>query len=391
MIALLLLVQDVTYYRVDRLIPIAGYEIENAWFAVEKGKIKAFGGLDTFAPEEGAPVFLGGVCMPGIVDAGTPTNAVPNGNEESSEVTPAVRALRLFDPSATDVQRLRQQGVTTYFIAPGSRNVVGGLASVIKLNGRTAETMAIREDVTLAAAMGRDPSSGNWAPRGFGTPGMYSRRPTTRMGVVYEFRRAFLQANEAREAPSKADDPGTAVLIRALERKLPVRIVARRATDIETAIRLAREFSLSIQIEGAQEAGEFVETIKTQKIPVIFHPHVRVDRIGGPEGTEPRLDTFMKLADGTAPVALVGQGVEEGEGPLAMGTFLSRFGAKREAILKALTLWPAQILGVGDRVGTIEAGRDADLLFLSGDPLQATTRIEAVMIDGKVIEGKVTK
>lgn len=394
MIALLLaLAQDVTVYRVDRLIPIAGDEIENGWVAVERGKIKAFGGADTFAPEEGAAVveLPGLVCMPGIVDAGTPSNAVPVGNEESSEVTPAVRALRLLDPSAPDIQRLRKQGVTTYCISPGSRNVVGGLASVIKLRGRTSEAMTLREDVVLAAAMGRDPSSGNWAPRGFGSPNLYARRPTTRMGVVYEFRRAFLEAKQAREAPSTADDPGTAVLIRALERKLPVRITARRATDIETAIRLARELSLSIQIEGAQEAEAFAEAIRTQKIPVIFHPHVRHDQVGGPEGTEPRLDTFSLLADGSVPVALVGQGVGEGEGPLTMAAYLARFGAKRDAVLKALTLWPAQILGVSDRVGTIEAGRDADLIFLTGDPLQATTRIEAVMIDGQVIEGKLTK
>lgn len=384
---------DITVYKVGRLIPVASEEIVGAWVSVENGKIKAFGKVDdTFSPPEGATVVdLGdAVCMPGIVDAGTPAGVYPITNEESSEITPNVRAVRLIDPGAVGFKRLVQLGVTSYCISPGSRNVIGGLASVVKLRGRTVEAMTLREDVALAAAMGQDPSVGNRAPRG-GTPNMFSRRPTTRMGVVYEFRRAFIRANQAIERPADEADPGTKELVRALERKLPVRVTARRATDIETALRLAGEFGLQIHIDGGQEAFKLAETLKTKRIAVIFHPHIRTDQTRGREGTEPRLTTFNLLTDGDLPVAIVGQGVDEAQGPLAMAAYLVRYGATREAVLRALTIHPAQILGVGDRVGSIAAGRDADLLFLSGDPTQITSRVTAVMIDGQVIHGKMSK
>lgn len=386
MIALLLLIQEpATVYRVGRLIPVASEEIRGAWISVEGGKIKAFGPLP---PPEGARVVdLGeAVCMPGLVDAGTPADVLPAPNEESSEITPDLRALRLLDPSAHGLRRLRRDGVTTYAVSPGSRNVIGGLTGVVKLRDGTVEAMTLREEAALHAAMGRDPAMGNFSPR-FGTPTLYARRPTTRMGVAYEFRRAFLKAAERSPDP----DPAAAVLVRCLDKKLPVRVSARRATDIETALQLAAELGLTVQIDGGQEAHLRIELLAARKVPVIFRPTVGTDRVRGAEDSDVRLTTFGRLVGAGLAVAIVGQGTEESEGARAMAARLVRAGADRAAALKALTLWPAELLGVADRVGAIAPGRDADLLFLSGDPLQMTSDVIGVLIDGTPVDGFLTK
>src|SRR5205085_5732021 len=127
-----------------------------------------------------------------------------------------------------------------------------GVASVIKTSGSSRAAMIVREEAALKAAVGPGPSQGNYSPRG-GAATFFARRPTTRMGVAWEFRKAFFDARALKDAAGEID-PGKGLLLQALAGKLPVRISASRVTDLETALQIADELGLTISFEEAQEA-----------------------------------------------------------------------------------------------------------------------------------------
>lgn len=375
LLLLTLCLQDTVTLRAGKIIPVSGPEIEGGYVVIEKGKIKAVGKGDGGA---GAiDLGDGAVIMPGIVDAGTPAWFYTDTNEESSEVTPEVKIARLLDPEAAELKRLRQIGVTTVFAGPGSANVIGGLAAMVKPDGLRAADMLVREDVCLVAAMGDDPQWKNFPPRRTAAS-FYARRPTTRMGVEFEFRRAMT-------------DPQSAVLKRAMKGELAVRFTARRATDIEVALKLSKEFGLKPIIEGGQEAHIIVDLVKAGGASVVLMPAVHTGELYDAEASEARLTTFTTLTKAGIKVALAGRGTAEGDAPLACAAFLRRYGAERTALLRSLTLTPAEMFGVADRVGSLEPGKDADLLVLSGDPLDLTSDLRAVSINGNVIHGKWSK
>lgn len=370
--------QEAVTLRAGKVIPVSGPEIENGFVTIEGGKIKAVGPSTSLGAGSATTIDLGSdaVIMPGLVDAGTPAWLYTDANEESAEVTPDFKIARMLDPEAADFKRLRQMGVTTVYAGPGSANVIGGLAAMVKPHGLRAADMLVREDVCLVAAMGDDPQYKNFPPRRQ-SPSFYARRPTTRMGVEFEFRRAFVA--------------GGATLGRAMKGELPVRFTARRATDIETALKLAKEFGLKPIIDGGQEAHVLVDFVKASGASVVLRPNVHPNELYDQEGSEARVSTFMKLSKAGVKVALAGRGTEEGETPLACAAMLRRCGADRAALLRSLTLTPAELFGVADRVGSLEPGKDADLLVLTGDPLSLTSDVRAVSINGKVIHGKWSK
>ena len=193
------------------------------------------------------------------------------------------------------------------------------------------------------------------------------------MGVAWEFRKAFADAKEG----------GSGVLLRAMEGKLPLRIAASRATDIETVLKLAEEFNLTIVLEEAQEAWKVAETIAARKVPVLLRPEY--GSVDGSEGGEVRFDSLRRLSDKGVRVALLPARADDPESLLGAAMLAAKHGTKRADALRAVTLTPAEILGVSDRVGSLEPGKDGDLVVLSGDPLDPTTRVERVMIGGKTV------
>src|SRR6185503_16574167 len=239
------------------------------------------------------------------------------------------------------------------------------------------------ESAALKAVIGPTPSQGNYSPRG-SMPGFFSRRPTTRMGVAWEFRKAFLDAGR-----DPAGDPGKAVLAQALAGKLPVRIAAGRWTDLETAMQIAEELGLTIVFEEAQEAYKRADVLAKKNIPVLLRLSVNgTAPMYFGEQNEVRLDTFSLLLKAGVKTALLGTGDPRSEGLLPSVSFAVRYGASPADALRAVTLTPAEILGVADRMGSLEAGKDANLVVLSGDPHDLTTRVEKVMIDGRWVYGE---
>ncbi|MBI4563490.1 MAG: amidohydrolase family protein [Planctomycetes bacterium] len=365
-------------FKAARLIPVEGEEMAPAIMIVRNGKIDAVGS-DVSIPEGAHVIDFGpSTLMPGLVDAGLTMWVDGEDNEEASEVTPGYRALDGLNAGARDFQRAVQTGVTTAFVAPGTRNVIGGLGVVLKMAGSSMRDRVLLEDAALKATIGSGPSRGNYPPRGRPPGNVYARRPTTRMGVSWIFRKAFL---DAQSAGTEADG----VLARALRKQLPVRIAASRAMDIESAIYLADEFGLAVSFEEAEEAYRAIDLLVSRKIPVALRPTFQPSGLMSADGSEIRYDTFAALAAAGVPTALLAGGPGEGESLLRMAAFAVRYGASRAQALRAITRTPADMLGVGDRVGSIQPGKDADFLVLTGDPLDPTSRVERVFIGGRQV------
>jgi imidazolonepropionase-like amidohydrolase len=379
LLALALQAEDTIVLTNARILTVSG--VEAKVLVIAGGKIQSLEG----DPPAGARIIdlKGKVIIPGLIDAGCTLGIAGPTNEEGEEVAPQVRIVDSLDPRATDLIRARQGGVTAAFIEPGNRGVIGGLASVVKTAGPSRAAMIVREEAAMKAAIGPGPYQGNFSPRG--TPAtFFSRRPTTRMGVAWEFRKAFFDARRYGEQHHE-EEPGKELLLQAMAGKLPVRIAATRLTDLETALNVAEELGLTIVFEEAQEAWKRADVLAKKNIPVLLRPSM----LAAPpyamgEQLEIRLDAFSILSKAGVKTALLATGDQL----LASVAFAVRHGATPADALRAVTLTPAEILGVEQRMGSLEKNKDADLVVLSGEPHEVTTRVEKVMIGGRWVYGE---
>jgi hypothetical protein len=306
--------------------------------------------------------------MPGIVDANARFGMPGDQNEQASEVTPEVRALRLYDAHSPEAKRALQSGVTTACLTPGSANSVGGLCGVVK----TADGKLVRAAVAMKGALGGDVSARNSGFRSAGElVNMYIRRPNSRMGALFELRYALFQGQRS---PS---------LARVLKGELPLRVHARVENDVRAALTVAEEFGLKrVIIDDGTEAYRVADLLAARSFPVVLGPFAD-PQAELAEGAEGILNSAGLLAGKGVKVAFGSNGGDATR-LLAWAALAARAGLSREAALRAVTLSAAEVSGVADRVGSIQPGRDADLLILSGDPLDVTSRIEAVIVNGKV-------
>jgi imidazolonepropionase-like amidohydrolase len=382
----------ITVFRGARVVPVAQPAIENGVVVVAAGKIRQVGGTDTAIPD-GAEVVdcTGKVITPGLIDAGTTLGLDRrNANEQAAEVTPQVTVLDAIDPTDQRFRKVRANGVTTVQVNPGNANVIGGRGAVLKTQGDTVRQMLVRDECGLRLTMGAEPSSGNRAIRG-GTPtSIYYRRPTTRMGVVWEARKAFYDAIAYREQKTVANgdglpvqDAAMEVLVRALDRKLTVHTTARAEQDIRAALRLAEEFGYETLIEEATEAWRVVQELEAAGVKVLVSaPGSLALPEDARDGAEVRFHTLNLLSAADVPFA-IHTGASLGALDLVHeAMFAVRNGLSPERALAAITIVPAKILGIDDRTGSLAAGLDADLVVWSGDPFDPTTRAESVFIAG---------
>jgi imidazolonepropionase-like amidohydrolase len=368
-----------------RILTVCGAEIPKGSLIIVKGRI-----VDLVPAGERGGVqssnivdLAGKTIIPGLIDAGCTVGIAGVANEDGQEVAPQIRIVDSLDPRSPDLARARQSGVTAALVEPGNRGVIGGVASVIRTAGPSRAGMIVRAESALKGAIGPWPSQGNYSPRG-GAATFFARRPTTRMGVAWEFRKAFLDAKAAREKELR--DPATGLLIQALEGKLPLRIAASRITDLETALQIAEELGLAVSFEEAEESWKCAAMLAKRNIPVLLRPAAGIVPPSGIEPVDVRLDAFTLLTRAGVKTALLPTGGPEGL--LASVALAVRHGASPSDALRAVTLAPAEILGVADRMGSLEKGKDANLVVVSGAPHDLTTRVEGVMIDGRWVFGE---
>lgn len=314
--------------------------------------------------------------------------------DQSSEVIPHESILDAVNLLSDDFEQLCQSGVTSVYLAPDSASVIGARGAVVKTGGPLRQRIVERESA-VRAAMGADPSMKglpNRLPFG-GMAILQTRRPNTRMGVFWVFRKAFYDAQRAARglALHGADQPPVAaipVLNAILAGKVPLRIQARKQHDILAALELAREFGLRVAIDEATEAYQCLPQLKAAEAPVVYGPlffEPRGFRRFVNETDEARWSTPARLETEGIPFALTAQEMRDEEGLIRQAMVARRYGLAEDAALAAVTARPAALLRLEGRIGALQAGADADLVVWSGDPLAATSRVELVMINGKVV------
>jgi len=314
--------------------------------------------------------------------------------EQSSEVIPQTRVIDTVNLRSPDFGRLARGGVTSVFVSPDSAAVISSQGAVVKTGGPISSRV-ITEASAVKAAMGTDPS---WRGMGNSLPNRWNvtfntRRPTTRMGVAWVFRKAFYDADryekgEARHGADVPSEPALRTLERIRHGEIPLRIQARMQQDILSAIRLTQEFGLSFVLEEATEAYRCLSELLEHHIPVVFGPiYVAAPgyRAESAETDHNRLNTFTALVRSGVETALTAQELREEDGLARQAMYAMRDGLSLEQVLPTVTSIPAKLLGLDDKLGTVATGKQADLVLWSGEPFAATSSPSVVMIGGEVV------
>jgi imidazolonepropionase-like amidohydrolase len=333
--------------------------------------------------------------MPGLVEAHCHIGiweekigwAGSDGNEMTDPATPQVRAIDGIKANADEGGMLAalHEGITTAQVLPGSANVIGGTGLVLKTATKTTvDEMLIKDPSGMKIAFGENPK------RVYGTEKKVM--PLTRMGVAGVLRewlqktknymeKKELNAHEPEKVPEK--DLKLEAMIPILRKEIPFRAHAHRADDVATAIRICEEFDVKMSWEHATEGHRIAEYISKKDVPAVWGPSLTSR--GKWEMRELSYDTPLAMYEAGVKFAIQTDAVGSTIRFLPICAALSvKHGLPYDYALKAITQIPAEILGVGDRVGSLEIGKDADLRLLTGDPLDIQTKVKKVIINGKV-------
>ncbi|MGB2863053.1 MAG: amidohydrolase family protein [Sedimentisphaerales bacterium] len=377
---------EVTAIKAGRILTISGEPITDGVILIEDGKIVDIGtGIEI--PEDAAVIDVGkSVVMPGLVDASAVQPIRGDLNEQSSEITPTLRMSDALDPQSKALKRVVQTGVTTLFVSPGWQNVIGGLGVVVKPAGKIPQQMIVKDEAALRIVMDLDSTQGNRIPRREPATNFYYRRPGTRMAIIWMLRKSFFDARQQADS-GQTEDPNLAILSAALKDEIPIHVNARRAIVIRAALKVADEYGLKLILQECTEGYKVAGQLAERKIPVVLGPFYYYPGNMGQyrEGRKVNWNNAGILAEAGVKVALSSGGQTGSIDILTAATFAVRHGMDRDEALKAITITPAEILGVADRVGSLEKGKDADIVVLSGDPLNVTTRVEKVILNGKTV------
>jgi imidazolonepropionase-like amidohydrolase len=385
-----------------RIHTVTGPPIENGILVVNKGKIalvEAARDVGIQLPK-GATIrdAKGLTIIPGLVDTHSHIGiyarpAVPansDGNESSGPVQPGLRAIDAIFPGDPGIRMAVAGGVTTANIMPGSGNVIGGQTLYVKLRGRTIEEMRISDMKVLG---GLKMANGE-NPKGYGRrqPG---QAPGTRMKVAALQREQFVKARDyqrqwadyrkkaagGKEASPPDRDLALESLVEVLEKKRTVHFHSHRADDLMTAMRIAEEFGFELVIHHGTEGYRVADQLARHKIPVSL---TLVDSPGG------KLEAAALLEENAAILEKAGvkiaintdDFITESRFLLRTGAIAVRGGLSEDAALLALTRNPAEMLHLEDRLGSLEKGKDADFVILSGPPFSVYTQVLETYIDG---------
>ncbi len=372
-----------------------GQIVANGTVLIRDGKIVAVG-ADVAVPPGARIVDYGpdAVLVPGLVAADSNYGA-PRPDERSAD--PFLRAADNFDPYASYVFAL-QEGVTSAYLAPARSRLVAGVGAVVKLAGpqETADRL-LRDPASIHGSIGLDARStpGFWRPPvpatvdvGMGV--VKQELPHSLMGAIVALRELFALAQRSEGAPP-ADEygPGVGEELRSLmAQRVPWRITADSAPEIRALLELFSRNGQTFVVDGANEAGDLAAELFAAGASVIVDAPITPNRGGqdrgkDPDARRPRFDAAAKLAAANVRFAIAPpQSGSAGDLRLA-AQLLSRGGLDKEVALRAITLSAAEILGVADRVGSLKAGKDADLAVFSSHPLEGGMAL-AVWVDGEV-------
>jgi imidazolonepropionase-like amidohydrolase len=382
---------EIIAIRAGRIITVSGPVIENGVIVIERGRIIDIRpGSET---PQGARVIDASrqTVIPGLIDVQAPEGD-PSADSNLT-MAPDVLAIDGVDVFDTDRRRL-SVGVTSAVVYPGSRRLVSGQCAIVKTGGSDRDARVLRPSWGLRATLG-DVSKN---PPGLNTPPLppsadhpirpvRRQYPTSRMGQFAELRRLFAEARDPKSDMPKA---ARAAVNEVLAGKRPLVLSARATDDLIKAIRFAEEAGIKLVFVDAEEAGQVADLLALRKIPVLIRSALAPGReVEGDESrpsAEYRRNPELPSELSAAGVSFALQSSDDGSAdPLLLAAYAGRSGLGADAALRAVTLSPAEILGLSDRVGSLEKGKDADLVFLSGSPFASGTTVQRVMIGGEVV------
>ena len=385
---------DVLVVRGQTVYTMAGEPIRDGVVVIEDGTIVAVGSESETEVPAGAKVLEAAVVTPGLVDAHSVVGLAGYLNqrqdqdqlEQSSPVQPELRAIDAYNARERLIEWVRGFGVTTIHTGHAPGALVSGETLIAKTRGDTVAEAVLVPTAMIAATLGESAVSSE--PK---------KAPGTRGKLAAMLRAELVKAQEhaakrerAEEDERPARDLRLESLGRVLSGELPLLVTADRQQDITTALRLQKEFGFRLVLDSAADAHLLIDEIRAAGIPVIVHPTMA--RASG-ERENLSMETAALLADAGIPIAL--QSGYESYVPktrvvLYEAAIAASRGLGRERALGAITIDAARLLGVDDRVGSLEVGKDGDLALYDGDPFEYTSHCEAVVIDGEVYPGEQT-
>ena len=369
---------------------MAGEDLPNGCILVDDAGKIAQVGLELTAPE-GATVIdaEGRLLTPGCIDAhchiGLDNEATgwegKDYNEMVDPITPQMRAIDSINPMDESFPNALQGGVTSACTGPGSANVVGGTFAAIKLHGKRVDNMIIKEPVAMKCAFGENPK------RCYGQSG--KKAPMTRMGTASLLRELLMKTQ--RYMQDKENDKNPAfnmkleAMIPVLKKEIPLKAHAHRADDIFTSIRIAREFDVDITLDHCTDGALIADELAKEGLWAFVGPSL---------GSKSKIELAHKSF--TTPAVLHEAGVKTciiTDAPVIPLQYLPmcaglavNAGLDAEVAWKAITINPAQAIGIADRVGSLEVGKDADMVIWTADPLKNIGgEAWITIVDGKIV------
>jgi imidazolonepropionase-like amidohydrolase len=381
-----------------RVVPVEGEPVDGGTVLIIDGKIAAVGGPDLKPPPGAELVDASGKwVLPGLVDAHTHLGAREEGegwaghdtNELTGPVQAHVRVLDAINPADEGFRDAVAGGVLTAGITPGSGNPIGGQTVAIHCWGRTVDDMVLRSPAGMKSALGENPKR---------VLGERRVNPSSRLGTAAAIRTALVDAlnylekqedqdpaqSAERMRPVPSRDLKLEALGRVLRREIPWRQHCHRADDIATALRLAREFGYDLVIDHGTEAYLIADKIAAAGVPVVTGPLITArskvelrNRTMANPGLLAAAGITVAIATDhpVVPVHLL----------IVQAALAVRDGLDRAAALRAVTINPARIMRVADRIGSLAPGKDADVTVWSGDPLDVMSRVELAFIAGREV------
>ena len=358
--------------------------------AFSNGKITAIG-KDIKAKKSDEVIDATGLSVyPGFVEAHCHTGmnitgAGPEGsdiNERTDTITPHIRAIDALNPTDETIVTARNAGVTTICTGPGSANVVGGTFAVIKTYGNRIDDMCIIKEAAMKCAFGQNPK-GVYKDKSVGTRMMNAARLRELLFKAKEYDR---KVKAAGDDPSKLPsfDMKLNAMLPVVRGEMPLKAHAHQANDIFTAIRIAREFGVKLTLEHVTEGHLIADALAAEGYPVVVGPS-----LGNPTKLETRYKSWktpgiLQRAGCTVSITTDAGVTPQDFLPILAGLAV-KAGMDPFEALKAITINAAKHIGADKRVGSLEKGKDADIVVTDGSPFEISTKVKRVFIDGKEV------
>jgi imidazolonepropionase-like amidohydrolase len=369
-----------------RVFPVSGPPIDNATVLIRDGKIAQVGTNVTIPAAARRIDATGKWVTPGLVDAQTqlglvdePGNADATARGRNDALTPSFKVWEGINPRSVYIQPARQHGVTSVIVAPRPNGIVSGQGTMVDLADGTLTDMLLNGPATMFVTLEGGPS--NIASRGE----LFARlRELFDDTKIYMRRRADFDRNQSRPFVASRND--LEAMIRVVEGRQTIAIQANRASDIEVALQIAREYSLKMAIVGAEEGWMVASKLAAAKVPVLVGAMSNIPTSFTTLGSRQENAGLLRAAG--VSVALIGNGPGDEDSfnvrniRQEAGNAVA-YGLPWNEALRAVTLAPAELFGVADRVGSLQPGREANVVIWSADPFEFSTMAEHVFVRGR--------